>query len=184
MRLFLSVFVVFMSFSMLSGQGKFFTKKGTITFKSDTPLEKIEAENKTSTFVIDTEKGNLQLAVLIKAFHFEKALMQEHFNENYMESSKFPKATFKGKIANMDMVNFENDGTYEVSIEGNMTIHGVTKEIAVPATFTIENGAISGNTVFDIAVADYGIEIPKLVRENIAKEVSISVDVDLEKLSK
>ena len=77
---------------------KYFTRNGNISFHSDTPMEKIEGHNKNSTAVIDAESGKLEFAVLIKAFHFEKALMEEHFNENYMESNKFPKASFKGQI--------------------------------------------------------------------------------------
>ena len=184
MRYFISAFVLFMSFSCLSAQGKFFTKKGNVTFKSDTPIEVIEGVNKTSTFIVDSESGKLQIAILIKAFQFEKALLQEHFNENYMESSKFPKATFKGQINNIADIDLRKDGIYDAKISGKMTIHGVTNEIDVDGTFTVEDGEITGKSAFVIAVADYGIKIPKLVRENIAKEVSTNVFVQLEELKK
>ena len=95
----------------LSAQ-KYFTRGGNVSFNSDTPLEKIEAINSNAACVLDTETGKLQFSVLIKAFTFEKALMQEHFNENYMESTKFPKSTFKGEIENFRDVDFSTAGTY------------------------------------------------------------------------
>src|SRR5215210_8582560 len=97
-------------------QDKFFTKSGKISFYSKASLENIEAHNKTVTCVLDTKSGNLQFAVLMKAFEFEKALMQEHFNENYVESHKFPKAEFKGQLSNNSEVNYGKDGKYPVTV--------------------------------------------------------------------
>ena len=108
---------------------KYFTRDGKITFLSEAPIETIEATNSKATSVIDISSGKIEFAVLIKAFHFEKALMQQHFNENYMESSKFPKATFKGKIDSVGQVDFGKDGTYEIMVSGDMTIHGICKPI-------------------------------------------------------
>ena len=163
---------------------KYFTKAGQITFTSDAPLEKIEAENKTVSSVMDIESGKIQFAALIKAFHFEKALMEEHFNENYMESDKFPKATFKGQIENLSDINFGKDGTYETVVSGQMTIHGETQEVKTTGTFTIADGKISAIANFEIAVADYGIKIPKVVIENIAKIVAINVNMNYQLLTK
>lgn len=157
---------------------KFFTKAGEITFHSDAPMEKIEAVNNTVTSVLDVESGRLQFAALIKAFQFEKALMQEHFNENYMESTKFPKATFSGKISE-GTVDPGNDGTYEVTVAGELMIHGITKEVDVPATLTVQGEKIMAVSTFTVAVADYGIEIPSIVAEKIAKIVEVRVKVDL-----
>ena len=161
---------------------KYFTKAGKITFHSDAPMEKIEANNNSATSVIDAESGRMEFAVLIKAFQFEKALMQEHFNENYMESSKFPKATFKGQITNLEAVDFSKDGTYEANIKGDMIIHGVTQSVETKGQFVIAGGQISGNSTFRILVADYGIEIPAVVKDNIAKEVEIKVACDYQEL--
>lgn len=161
---------------------KYFTREGKITFTSEAPLEKIEADNEKATSVIDTESGKMEFAVLIKAFQFEKALMQEHFNENYLESSTYPKATFKGKIADLSAVNFSGDGTYPVLVSGDITIHGVTKAIEVPGTITVENGAISAASTFELTVADFNIKIPAVVRDNIAKTVVVSVDLHYELL--
>jgi polyisoprenoid-binding protein YceI len=163
---------------------KHFTREGKITFTSDAPLEKIEAVNNTATAVLDTESNRMEFAVLIKGFQFEKALMQEHFNENYMESSTYPKATFKGLIEDADNVKWTVDGTYNVTVSGNMTIHGATQKLTAPGTITIKNGAIGAQSTFQIAVADYKIEIPSVVAENIAKEVAVSVDIALQPLNK
>ena len=105
------------------------TKQGKIHFLSDTKMEKIEGTNKTVNAALDPTTGQMQWGVTVKGFQFEKALMQEHFNENYMESSRFPKATFKGNIEDISNVDFKKDGTYKVKALGNLEIHGVTKAI-------------------------------------------------------
>ena len=163
---------------------KYFTRDGKIEFTSDAVLEKIEARNSNATCVLDTETGKFQFSALIKAFHFEKALMQEHFNENYMESSKFPKSTFKGQIDNFKDVHFDNAGTYNVDVSGNLTIHGVTKAVKTKGTLVVGEGNLKGKTKFVVAVADYGIKIPAVVKDNIAKEVEIVVDVNLKPFNK
>ena len=163
---------------------KYFTKEGSITFHSNAPLEKIEASNTSVTSVIDIESGRMEFAVLIKAFQFEKALMQEHFNENYMESSTYPKASFKGQFSGLDVIDFSKDGTYKANIEGDMTIHGVTQAIKTKGQFIISDGQITGHSDFVILVADYGIEIPNLVKDNIAKEVKIDVVCNYQELKK
>ncbi len=157
---------------------KFFTRDGKVSFISDAPLEKIEAKNSNATSVLDTETGKLEFAVLVKAFQFEKALMQEHFNENYMESSKYPKAVFKGQIDNIIDVNFAKEGTYLIDVSGQLNIHGVTQNIKTSGKLVIGGENIQATAVFKILVADYGIKIPKVVADNIAKEVEIMVNVD------
>lgn len=163
---------------------KYFTRDGKISFFSEAPLEKIEAHNAKATSVIDAESGRLEFAVLIKAFQFEKALMQEHFNENYMESDEFPKATFKGGIEDPSAVNFSEDGEYDVQVSGDLTIRGVTKPVTTPGKITIQNGVITANAAFEVTVADYEIEIPAVVREKIAKVVEIKVDMQYQPLQK
>lgn len=173
------LFAILMAFGLTGIQAqKYFTREGKISFSSEAPLERIEANNHKATSVLDMETGKLEFAVLIKAFQFEKALMQEHFNENYMESSKFPKSIFKGEIVNLSDVNLSKDGTYKVNVKGQLTIHGVTNEVEAPGTITVSNGEISATSNFDVAVADYEIEIPSVVREKIAKTVQISVDLN------
>lgn len=161
---------------------KFFTRDAKIQFNSDTPMEKIEAVNKSGTAVIDAQSGKMEWKVLIKNFIFEKALMQEHFNENYMESSKFPSATFKGVLTDLSSVNFGKDGSYKVKAKGTMEIHGVKKELEVPGTITVKGGAVSVKSNFIAAVADYNIDIPGVVRDKIAKEINVMVDAALNPL--
>ena len=169
--------VLLISAQLATGQ-KYFSKTGKISFYSDAPMEKIEATNTTASTVLDISTGNIEWAVLIQGFKFEKALMQEHFNENYMESGTYPKAKFKGKIDNLSSVNFKKDGTYNVNVSGNMEIHGVTKPVSATGVITVKGGNISAKSKFSVPVADYGIEIPKVVAENIAKNVDIMVEAD------
>src|SRR5688572_32042482 len=110
----------------LQAQNLFFTRNGHIDFYSSTPMDDIKADNNKVTSIINVTTGEVEFSILNNAFQFEKALMQEHFNENYMESSKFPKSIFKGKITNLDKINFKSDGTYQASVSGDLTIHGVT----------------------------------------------------------
>ena len=159
---------------------KYFTKTSTISFFSKTPVEDIEATSNTATSVFDSETGKMQWAVLIKSFEFEKALMQEHFNENYMESSQFPKAQFKGSITSTDQINLKVDGTYYAEVSGNLTIHGVTKSINAPVTFKVSNGNVQADCALKLLVADYGIEIPSIVKNNIAKEIEIEIKANYE----
>ncbi len=133
------VFAALMAGTTLNAQ-KFFTREGKVSFYSGAPVEKIGAYNSKATAVVDAEAGNMEFAVLIKAFQFEKALMQEHFNENYMESDKYPKALFKGQVTDMDKVNLSKNGEYPVNVKGSLTIHGVTKEVEVPGKFTVKDG--------------------------------------------
>lgn len=182
MKQLLLLSTLFFFFSAGLSAQKYFTREGNISFFSEAPLEKIEAHNRTATAVLDTESGRMEFAALIKAFQFEKALMQEHFNENYMESSTYPKASFKGQIADPGQVNWKKDGTYPVVVKGELTIHGQTRSVEAPGKITVRGNALSAVSSFSVAVADYGIEIPAVVRDNIAKEVRIDVNVDLQPL--
>ena len=166
----------------LTNAQKIFTREANVSFHSDAPLEKIEAHNKKGTSVIDTESGRMEFAVLIKAFQFEKALMQEHFNENYMESSKYPKAVFKGAIADLKAINFSKDGTYDTTVKGTMTIHGVSKEIEATGKVKVVNGVISTESELEILPADYDIEIPAVVRDNIAKVITVTIKAQYQTL--
>lgn len=166
----------------LSAQDKYYTKTGKINFNSKATLENIEALNKSVTAVLDTKSGNLQFAVLMKGFEFEKALMQEHFNENYIESHKYPKAEFKGAVVNNADINYGKDGTYIAKVKGQLTIHGETKTVETDGKIQVKGGKVLADAVFGIALADYKIEIPNVVKNNIAKTVNIEVDCSLDPL--
>ena len=162
---------------------KYFTRDGKVSFSSEASLEKIEGHNSKATSVIDISSGRIEFAILIKAFQFEKALMQEHFNENYMESDKYPKATFKGNIMNIDVIDLAKNGEYEVSVKGDLTIHGETINIESPGKIIVRDGQIIANASFEVVVADFNIEIPAIVRDNIAKIVLIDIAVNYEELN-
>ena len=161
---------------------KYFTKNGKINFDATSPNspEKVEGVNRTVTCVVDTKTGNIQFAALIKGFEFEKALMQEHFNENYVESDKFPKAEFKGLIDANDGVSFSKDGTYVVKVAGKLTIHGVARDVETQGKMVVQNGRINAFADFNISLSDYNISIPALVADKVSKSARITVACQLE----
>lgn len=171
------IITIFAATSLQVQAQKYMTRTGHIKFFSHTAIEDIEANNHQVTSIIDTESGEFAFAVLMKGFQFEKALMQEHFNEKYVESDKFPKASFKGNITNLEEIDFSKDGSYKALVEGKLTIHGVTKEVKTEGTIDVKDGKIMANAVFPITVADYEIKIPSVVRDNIAKEVETTVEM-------
>lgn len=165
-----------------NAQGKFYTKSGKITFFSSTSLENIEAINKTVVVLLDTKTGDLQFAALMKGFEFKKALMQEHFNKDYVESDKYPRAEFKGQVTNNSSINYAMDGNYPATVKGKLTIHGVTKDIETSGTITVKEGKITLESSFPVFVADYNISIPKLYRDNISKSIKVTVNCALSAL--
>jgi polyisoprenoid-binding protein YceI len=160
---------------------KYMTRTGKVTFFSSTPLENIEAFNNETASVLDAGTGDFVFQVPIKSFKFEKSLMQEHFNENYMESGKYPKAEYKGKVTDIKNVNFDKNGTYNVTSKGKMTIHGVTNDVELPATVTVKDKTVTINSKFNVKPKDYSIDIPGVVENKIAKEIEVTVNSILEK---
>jgi polyisoprenoid-binding protein YceI len=158
-----------------------FTKNGQISFFSSALLEDIKADNNQVISIINTTTGEMQFSLLNNAFHFKKALMEEHFNDDYIESAKYPKSTFKGTIANLNGVNFGADGTYNVTVSGNLTIHGITKAVTVPGSITVLSGKISAASTFKIKTKDYNISIPASVKNNIAENIELTVNCRYEK---
>lgn len=174
-RLILSVIILSLVASV--NAQKFMTKNGFISFFGHTPMEDIKADNNQVASVLDISTGDLVFQVLIKSFHFDRALMEEHFNENYMESDKFPKATFKGKIINLQSVNFAKNGTYDVTVEGDLTIRDATNKINTKGTIEVVAGGLNANSKFLISPEDYKINIPGVVREKIAKNLEVTVTI-------
>ena len=154
---------------------KIFTKNGRIAFYSKTPLEDISADNNQVMSVLNTQTGELQFSVMVKNFHFKKALMEEHFNDSYLETDKYPKASFKGSITDVSKVSFATDGLYPVTVSGDLTIHGVTKKITAQGSITVKGGKPLGNARFLLSPGDYNITIPKVVRNNIAEQIEVTV---------
>ena len=176
--------VLFLSALALQAQDKYFTKSGKINFGATSPSapEKIEGVNKSVTCVEDIKTGNIQFAALMKGFDFERALMQEHFNENYVESDKFPKAEFKGTIVNNADVNYSKDGVYAVKVKGKLSIHGETKDIETEGKITVKSGKILATAIIEIALSDYSVSLPALVADKVSKTAKINIDCLLEPL--
>ena len=159
----------------VSAQKVYATKTGQLFFNATGGIEKIAAVNNQvdSKFVDAT--GQIIFGVLIKGFKFENQLMEDHFNENYMESTKFPKADFKGYIKNIKEVDFTKEGSYPIQIEGNLTIHGTTQKVTTSGTMQVSEGkpAITGE--FSVKIKDYGIK-GLYIGEKIANEAKIKVN--------
>jgi polyisoprenoid-binding protein YceI len=170
------VFIITGLFIQASGQ-KYITKNGFIGFFSHTPVEDIKADNNQVASVLDISTGEIVFRVLIKSFRFEKALMEEHFNENYMESEKYPKATLTGKITNLPAVRFSSPGVYEVEVEGDLTIHGTTKKVKEKGTIEAAKESITASSKFIVDPEDYNIKIPNVARNNIAKTIEVTVNI-------
>ncbi len=160
-----------------SAQDLFITKTAKVNFDCTpaNPVENIDAVNNEATSFLNKKTGEIVFAVLVKSFRFKKALMEEHFNENYMESGKFPKAKFKGKINNLSDVNFSKDGEYSVKVAGNFTIHGITKPINVDGTISIKGGKIQAKSKFSVMLEDYKIARPKVLADKISEKATISI---------
>jgi polyisoprenoid-binding protein YceI len=152
------------------------TRSGFIGFYSKTPLEDVRGENDQVYAVIDAGKKNLAFAALLKGFNFPKQLMQEHFNENYVESDKYPKATFSGVYTGD--VPLDKDGVYKVTVKGGLTLHNVTRTIETPATLEVRAGHLLGVAEFKLKPEDFNIGIPSIVRDKIDKEISVKVNID------
>lgn len=168
------VILIALAGSYARGQSRYIDRSGKVSFFSAAPLENIEAHNPAAMSIIDTQTGEIVVSVLMKSFRFEKALMQEHFNEKYVESDKYPKASFKGHITNLNAISLTRNGTCDLQVEGEMTIHGITQNLLTIAKATVSNGAIEVTTKFPLKVKDFNIDIPTLLRDNIAETVEVT----------
>lgn len=159
---------------------KYVTRSGKISFFSSTPIENIEAFNNEVAAVYDKDKGQVVFQVPVKSFKFEKQLMQEHFNESYMESDKYPKADFKGSLNPTDIGS--KDGSYNTTVKGKLTIHGVTRDVQIPGTVIVKGNQMTFQSKFNVATADYNIKIPAIAKNKIANEIQVTVDAILQKM--
>lgn len=163
----------------LMAQSKWETRAGKVTFKSKTPIEEFSSTNHQAASILKVEgdKKTLAFQIIMRSFKFEKALMEEHFNEKYVHSEKYPSARFLGEVEKD--VNFYKPGIYKgIKIKGNLTLHGITKPVTVVADIEVkENKEIKGISNFSIIPEDYNIMVPKLVSEKISKDISVTVDV-------
>ncbi|MFY9241404.1 MAG: YceI family protein [Polaribacter sp.] len=171
MKPIITILCCFLFVTISNSQERYLTRNGAINFFSKAPMEDITADNNQVLSIIDATKSQMAISILMKSFLFEKALMQEHFNENYVESDKFPKATFKGTILNFDDVN---ETTSKKQVKGILTIHGVSKEITIEANMkrTVDTILVDGD--FLVNLEDFEIEIPSVVAKNIAKNIKVT----------
>ncbi|WP_026713070.1 YceI family protein [Flavobacterium daejeonense] len=178
--LFLIAAFLFLGKTTVFSQDKKITKTGRITFEASVPsFEEVKASNTTVSCIMDTKTGEIASLALMRGFHFKVALMEEHFNENFIESSKYPKAIFKGKIKNFDVSKTNAKGQkYDVS--GTLTLHGVTKEITVPVVIKKTGNNLELNADFILYPEDFNISIPKIIRPKIAETVTVKVNYILQ----
>lgn len=172
-KLFFILIMLAASVSAFS-QGKFIAKNAYISFYSSTPMEDILGESNEVVTILNAETGDIAFQALMTTFHFKRALMEEHFNENYMESTKFPKAKFNGKIEGFSKDMLKAPAA-EVKVTGTLSVHGVDKTITIPVKLGQENGKLIGSGKFKVTPEDYGIAIPSLVRDKIAKQMEVTV---------
>ena len=144
---------------------------GTISFFSETPVENIDAVSQTLSCVLKPSTNEINYLVKITSFKFKKPLMQEHFNEKYLESDKYPLASFKGKIN--EEIDWSKDGVYPISATGNLKIHNVEKPYTEKGRLTIKDGKFTVEGSFNVKTADHDIEIPTLVMTNIAEVINV-----------
>jgi polyisoprenoid-binding protein YceI len=155
---------------------KVVTKDAKVTFDATSSIESIKATNKSGSVALNTLNGDVAARVQVKNFIFAQALMQEHFNENYMESNKYPSATLKGKVTNIGELQLSKNGTYKANVQGTLEMHGITNNVTVPATLIVNNGTINFKANFNVLCADYKIDIPSVVADKVAKEVKINIE--------
>jgi hypothetical protein len=152
---------------------KFVSESSKVSFFSDAPMEDIEAHNDEGTSILIADNGQVAFSIPIRGFNFEKSLMQEHFNEKYLESDKYPNSTFKGRISGY---NETVSGWQKATATGNLLIHGVTREVNVEGEINFANSGCILRAKFPVKLENYKIKIPKVVFYNIAEEVEVSVE--------
>jgi len=179
-KILLSIIVTFLTLSLHS-QDKFMTRSGKVSFVSETSLETIVGTNNHVSCILNMNNGEIIFQMKIISFEFKKALLEEHFNEKYMESEEFPKSTFSGKIDNWEKINFEEGKIVDVLVSGTIEVHGVKKVITTNGTMQLNNGNINLLSNFSLTVADYNIKIQNAVKDVIAKSVDVSVNLNLKK---
>jgi len=160
----------------------YLTRNGSISFSSHTPLEEIKAQNNEAVSVLNSATGDIEFKIAVKGFHFPKTAMEEHFNnDDYMASAKYPKAGFKGKIANISSVNFSKDGVYTVSVNGDLNIKDVTKPATAQGTISVRNGVVTVVSQFTVQRKDYNVIGESFVQKKIADNIRIDVNCAYDK---
>ncbi len=178
-KIFLTLLVAFTIINVNAQQ--YITKTGVVKFFSHTTLEDIKAENRKVVSVLDSKTGIMEFTMLMKGFDFPNQLMEDHFNESYAESSKYPKAGFKGTITDISKVNFSKDGTYTVNYTGKMTLKDVTKDITGTATIVVKGGNATATSKIKVKPSDYNFKIPATAVGKISDEMDVDIIMDYKK---
>lgn len=167
------ILLAWMSVINQAGQDLYACKNATISLFSSAPIEDIAAKTSTGTSVYNATTGDLVFSVNITSFQFRKSLMQEHFNSDYLESDKYPKASFKGKI--QERIDLTKNGNYPITVTGELDVHGVKQTRTIPGSITVNNGNVIMAAEFMVKCADHNIKIPKIVFHNIAETIKLNV---------
>jgi polyisoprenoid-binding protein YceI len=175
MKIILIALSVLIVTNLTASAQKYVVDKSNVSFFSDAAIEDITAINKKASGIFNPGNSEIVFSIPISEFQFEKSLMQEHFNEKYMESDKYPKSTFQGKVNGFST---GNSGIQEVKAVGKLNIHGVTREIEIPGTIEKKNDKLLMKAKFPVKLADHKIEIPQLLWQNIAEQVEVTVEFE------
>ena len=178
MKKLLLTFVILATLQTSLEAQKFITREGYARFFSTTPVEDIEAVNVQMSSIFDASTGKIVFQVPIKGFKFEKALMQEHFNENYMESDKIPNASFKGEVVSFPGISEVTESGIQVEVKGDLTIHGVTQAVTEQFTLSMKGGKLFLEGTFKVSPEDYKINIPSAVSDKIAESLDVTLKVE------
>lgn len=168
-----SVWLLLWTLACSTSAQKYVLENGVITFFSEAAIENIAAKNEKANSILNIQTLDIAFSVPIREFQFEKKLMQEHFNEKYLESEKFPKSTFAGKISGFDNTV---KGTQQVKADGKLTIHGVTTTVEISGRAEVQSDKIILKSKFIVKLSDYNIRIPQLMWQNIAEQVEVTVE--------
>jgi hypothetical protein len=166
--------VIFFWYNVFSSEinaQTYFTKSGLVTFSATGPIKNIKGENKKGTLLLDAKSGNLQVGLLMVAFEFPRGIFQ---NVDYLESDKYPKSGYKGKITNISAVDFSKNGSYPISLTGDLTLHGVTHNAPSKGTLTVAGDKITIKAKFLINLEEYNVDIPGI----LVNDKAVSIDLD------
>lgn len=172
MKYLIMILLAWSSFTQ-AGQDTYVCKNARVNIYSSAPIEDIEGNSISAVSVYNASTGELDFSLPIRSLHFEKSMMEEHFNENYMESDKFPKATFKGKMDQRP--DLTKDGTTPVTVTGELEVHGVKQNRTIKGEVKVAGGVVSMTSEFMVKCADHHIDIPQIVFHNIAESIRVRV---------
>ena len=181
MRKIVLVVLLTVVFTLLNAQ-KYITKTGNIDIYSETSLFVIEAKNQKVASILNSENGEVVASTLVRSFKFHEALVEEHFNENYMESHVHPKAVFKGKIDNFNTVDLSKDGTYKINIIGDLTLHGETNPVNTNGKLIVNDNKINASVEFFVSLSAYKIKVEEKYKDRIKDEIKLAIYFEYTKM--